>query len=247
MTSNGPLPVLFGASVTGPHHLAGEQLNQDAWLTVRGHFGALAVVCDGLGSRPHSRFGARAACRAVRQAAHYWSGSAAGADPADLVRLIEALWRLGVASYGSEACATTCLFVLREPGGILVTAGLGDGALLVTEAGAAVRRFGGRDGAVFGNETLALGVRHSLRDWWFQVWPPCAKRTVVLASDGVADDLDPERLDGFVGWLTDELVPLPGRQRRRRLQTELRRWPVPNHTDDKTLAVMMETEKEKND
>jgi serine/threonine protein phosphatase PrpC len=237
-------PVLFGASVTGPGHLSEGRPNQDAWLKAKGAFGALAVVCDGLGSRSASALGAQRACRAVRRAAGQWPGVAAGADPDDLIRLVEVLWRLSLPPFEATDCATTCQFVLREPDGSLILAGLGDGALLVHDAMVGVRSYGGRAAGEFANETLALGLPHRLRDWWIEALPPQPGRMVVIASDGVADDLRPDRLDAFIGWLTEDVAPLSAHQRWLRLSAELRRWPVPRHTDDKTLVVMLDKEQD---
>ena len=67
----------IGSSVRGPRHRVEGTANQDAWrVCCRSRFFA-AVVCDGLGSRAHSGFGARAACRAVVAAAEgeYVQGS----------------------------------------------------------------------------------------------------------------------------------------------------------------------------
>jgi len=230
---------LFGATVTGPRHRGQGHPNQDAWLKAEGAFGGLIAVCDGLGSRPASASGARLACRAVRRAVRQWPGTSVGADPSDLIRLVEALWRLSLPPLGAEDCATTCQFALREPGGALVLAGLGDGVVLVRNSGGGVRCLGGRASAAFSNETLGLGLPHRLRDWWVEVLP-APGGSVVVASDGVADDLRPDRYDALVAWLVEEIAPLPAHQRWLRLRAELHAWPVPHHTDDKTLAVMTE-------
>ena len=64
---------------------------------------------------------------------------------------------------------------------------------------------------------------------------------MVLATDGVADDLAPERLDEFTDWLANDIGRLsPPTARWRRLCRELRAWPVPHHLDDKTVAVLVE-------
>ena len=70
--------------------------------------------------------------------------------------------------------------------------------------------------------------------------PPGHGRIVVLATDGVADDLDPERLGAFTDWLTTDVARLAPMARWRRLHQELRDWPVPRHVDDKTVAVLTE-------
>jgi hypothetical protein len=61
---------------------------------------------------------------------------------------------------------------------------------------------------------------------------------VLLASDGVSDDLLPEKRAGFVDWLLKEVVsePKPGLS----LTRALRDWPVPRHLDDKTVVLLWE-------
>jgi hypothetical protein len=60
----------------------------------------------------------------------------------------------------------------------------------------------------------------------------------VLASDGVSDDLRPDRLADFVAWLKDEIAALQPVARWRSLRRELTEWPTPRHLDDKTIAVL---------
>ena len=234
---------MYGASVRGPRNLRQGRANQDAWTRAGGAFGHLIGVCDGMGSRPASDAGARAACRALRRAAHLWPGGTSPADRADpthLVRLVEILWRLDLTLRAPSECATTCLFALREPDGRLLFAGLGDGLAIVRKAGGGVVTFGGRGPDAFGDETLALGTPHRIDDWWIATEPPDRGRTVVLATDGVADDLAPERLDAFTDWLASDVGRLAPATRWRRLCRELRAWPVPRHLDDKTVAVLVE-------
>ena len=234
---------IYGASVRGPRNLRQGRANQDAWTRVAGAFGHLIGVCDGMGSRPASDAGARAACRALRRAAHLWPGGSSPADrpdPIHLVRLVEILWRLELARRTPAECASTCLFALREPDGRLLFAGLGDGLAIVRKAGEGLATFGGRSPDAFGDETLALGTPHRIDDWWIATEPPGRGRTVVLATDGVADDLAPARLDAFTDWLADEIGRLPPAARWRRMCRELRAWPVPRHLDDKTVAILVE-------
>ena len=234
---------MYGASVRGPRNLRQGRANQDAWTRAGGAFGHLIGVCDGMGSRPAADVGARAACRALRRAARLWPGGTSPDDQADptlLVRLVEILWRLELVPRAPAECASTCLFALREPDGRLLLAGLGDGLAIVRKAGGDLTTFGGRSPDAFGDETLALGTPHRIGDWWIVTEPPGRGRTVVLATDGVADDLAPERLDAFTHWLADDIGCLPPAARWRRLCRELRAWPVPRHLDDKTVAVLVE-------
>ena len=232
----------FGASVRGLRNADSGGPNQDAWASGSGRSGEHVVVCDGLGSRRSSDIGARAACLAVRRAVREWPGTDRGVGATHLVRLVEVLWRLLVAPHSPAECATTCAFVIREPSGALVLAGLGDALVLLRRADGETLRFGGRPAGAFGYETLALGTSHRLDDWWTGVVPSGIGRTVILATDGVSDDLAEDRYPAFAAWVANDIGALPPLARRRRLARELRDWPVPRHSADKTLAVLLESE-----
>jgi Protein phosphatase 2C len=231
--------VAFGVSVCGPRHRAERSKNQDAWIRARGSFGHLIVVSDGLGSRPASAIGSRAACIAVRSAARLWPGVAV-APPSHFVRLVEILWLLAVAPRDPSTCAATCAFALREPDGQIIFGGIGDGLALLRAASGDVQTYGGRRHSDFGNETRALGAAHTIADWWIEIDSAARKRAVALVTDGIADDLDPTRVGAFIDWLIQDIAPLPSVDRRRTLRRELEQWPVPGHLDDKSLAVLTE-------
>lgn len=228
---------IFGASVRGPLHHSEGRPNEDSWLHARGPFGSLAVVCDGLGSRPNARAGARAGCAAVKEAVSRWS-KADDAPLSYLSHLVEVLWRLRLHPTPPDSAATTCLLALATINGKCIVGGVGDGLALV-RTGADLRVIVGDRGEDFANETKGLGVSTGPRAWTLAEFPPTdAERVAVLATDGVADDLLPERLDGLCDWLIASFEPLPPRERHCRLAAELRAWPTPGHLDDKTLAVV---------
>ena len=225
---------VVASSVRGPSHVRDGLPCQDAWLAVADSRASFAVVCDGLGSRPDSKVGSRAATLAARDAWRLWRRSPMGSAD-DLIRLLEVAWRLRLAATPPDAAATTCLLYAEDGHGRAAQAQLGDGLV--------ARR--SRDGAVavhptrsegFGL-TLALGTPHTLADWSFAlVEPLAAGEVLLLATDGVSEDLEPHRLGDLAAWVVDDLGPLqrPGRT----LARELRNWPVPHHQDDKTLLVM---------
>jgi serine/threonine protein phosphatase PrpC len=85
--------------------------------------------------------------------------------------------------------------------------------------------------------THALGTPHALVDWSLTLTNPLAPgEAIVLATDGVSEDLEPDRIGGLAAWVIDNLGPEPTACRL--LAAELRCWPVPHHQDDKTLLVM---------
>lgn len=227
----------FGASVRGPLHRTEGLTNEDSWLCAQGSFGALAVVCDGMGSKPNAREGSRAACAAVREAVSRWS-RADGAPLAYLPHLVEVLWRLRLHPVDPGTAATTCLLTLATKRGTWIVGGVGDGVAMV-RTGSDLQVVIGDRGEDFTNETKALGASKGPRAWTLVELPSTdLDRIAVLATDGVADDLLPERLHSFCDWLIDAFVPLSPRERWRQLSAELRAWPTPGHLDDKTLAAV---------
>lgn len=228
----------FGASIQGPLHASEGIPNQDAWLRADGRFGSMIVVCDGLGSKPQARLGARAACQAVREAVTKWYAD--DLRPVSyLSHLVELFWRLRIHPVEPEEAATTCLLALACRGGSWVVGGIGDGMAVVLENGQHLERVIGDRGDAWGNETLALGMSSGARFWNLMVLSaPVKERVAVLATDGVADDILPEQVGAFCRWLIDDFGPLEPFHRWCRLGSVLRNWPTPKHLDDKTVAVL---------
>lgn len=227
----------FGASVRGPLHRREGTPNEDAWLRAEGRFGLLVVVCDGMGSKPNARAGAQAACAAVKEAVTRWA-KVEGAPTSLLSHLIEVLWRLRLHPIEPTSAATTCLFALAAAKGTWVIGGVGDGLALVRSASGLRVVIGDRHES-FSNETRGLGVTKGPKAWTLIELPPSDdERIAVMATDGVADDLLPERLDGLCDWLIGTFEHQQPAERWRGLAAELQNWPTPRHLDDKTIAVL---------
>lgn len=223
----------------GPLHRQEGRPNEDAWLHAVGTFGVLAVVSDGMGSKLNAHIGSRAACLAVKEAVVRWS-KVEDAPASYLSHLIEVLWRLRIHPTEPGTAATTCLLALASSNGAWLLGGVGDGLVLV-RTGGELRTVIGERREGFSNETIGLGASPGPRAWRFVQLPPTHQdRVALLATDGVSDDLVPERLDGFCDWLVDSFQGLSPASRWRRLAAELRAWPTPGHLDDKTLAVLHE-------
>jgi hypothetical protein len=228
----------YGASVRGPLHRKESRPNEDAWLHTQGRYGLLVVVCDGMGSRPQSRVGARAACVAAREAVAKWA-QVDDAPLSYLANLTEALWRLRIHPNKPSDAATTCLLALARRDGEWIVGGVGDGLLAVrTGNGPTSIVVGDRDEG-FCNETCGLGVSPGPNAWRLSRLPASPEERVgVLATDGVADDLRPEKLGALCDWLVNDFRVLRPLDRWRMLTNELSSWPTPRHLDDKTLAVL---------
>lgn len=230
----------MAVTVRGPEHVREAKPNQDACLVRRNRKAVLAVVCDGLGSRPHSDAGSRSACRAAADAVRHWA-SDPDAPTELLLRAIHALWNIRVHAFGRDESATTCLLAAGCADGRLILAQLGDGLVFLKKPTGCIALEPGADR--FGNETTGLGISKDVRDWRVHVEPQSEEpMAVLLATDGVADDLLPEKREAFVDFLLAEFTRLQGNARSRALAAELRYWPTPGHRDDKTLALMWNEE-----
>jgi hypothetical protein len=88
----------------------------------------------------------------------------------------------------------------------------------------------------FGTETHALGVPHGMRDWTLAPLSALGEGdAVLLATDGVSDDLLADRSGAIVRWMVDDLQSAP--RAGTRIAAKLRAWPVPRHLDDKTVLL----------
>ena len=226
----------FGASVKGPLHKQEGRPNEDAWQGLSGSFGTAIIVSDGMGSKPNARTGSRMACKAVKDALRYWA-RVDGASPVVLLRLVHLLWGLQVLPASEEDSAATCLFAVVVPSGELLVAKLGDGIAAIRHEGNIVVL--GEERSGFCNQTTALGIARSTQEWSVitrHSFPPGA--AVLLATDGIADDLISDRVGDFINFLTDDYGSMSPTTRWRSLCHELRNWSTPKHLDDKTLAIL---------
>ena len=223
----------FGASVAGPAHRAMRRQNEDQWFGASGTFGSLVVVSDGLGSKSRARHGAKKAGIATLRAVRAWH-KAGTCSIDDLVRRIEPIWLEEIAPFDREDCAATCLLALAHVSGTAYLAALGDGMAAVRIRGS-IQRVEFPRGCAFSNETQSLG---SGGVWATRCFECSEIDIAVLASDGVSDDLHPDRIADFIAWLDEEFAHLQPVVRWRSLCRELTQWPTPRHLDDKTIAVL---------
>lgn len=211
--------------------------NQDAWKSAEVRGGVVIAVADGMGSKPRAAEGARTACAAAITATELW-WRAVNPPVHALPDLIESLWRAWLGPVSPDDARTTCLVAGISRQGALVVAALGDGLVLVASQESepeviTAERTG------FGNETDALGRTPSTRAWRVSARPEVRPGTVILlATDGVSDDVLPERRADFARELTESFGDLPAWQRSVELWRALHDWPTPGHCDDKTAAVL---------
>lgn len=222
------------ATVIGPAHWEGSEPNQDA-VFLRGHRGGwFLAVADGLGSRKLSHVGSRLA---VRTAYRSLRSGLFESSPRDAIHGFYRGWLDALAGKVPGLMATTLLAASCDREGRCVIVQLGDGLALYRSRGGFGALGDGRTG--FANETAALGVTKAFSAWRFAavelVQPGDG---VVLMTDGLADDLQPERLEGFARKVTRETSKRGRRGGKRWLEQQLAAWPTAMHADDKTVGMI---------
>ena len=228
----------MGASVIGPAHLINGMPNQDAWIAKRFKWGNVIAVADGLGSKRYSDIGAKAACNAIVDAAK-WFQKRANRNHEELSRAIHRNWLNRLGSLESTDCATTCLFAIQI--GQSITLGrLGDGMLIAVDGNHEHEVILSDDkGESFSNFTLCLGREFRPEHWELATLDSNSYNAVLICSDGIADDLVVEQRGSFAHEFYQAYSTQSHSERSLDLLRWLNNWPVPGHTDDKTVACLV--------
>ena len=220
-----------GCSVVGPAHQQDNQPNQDAVLVQGIQKGWCISVCDGLGSRKLSHQGSRLATNLIRSAIRQPDAVDCSAEKISLV--IQKKW-LEAVGQNSSLYETTCLWASVDSNGVLKSAQVGDGLLLVKSEGKFSVITPERSG--FGNQTQTLS--QAKYDDWSIVEAPLNQvgDGVLLMTDGISDDLIPEQLEPFFDAVYRQLKQTNKRRCKAWLTQELAEWSTPLHGDDKSIA-----------
>lgn len=225
----------FGASVIGPGHITTGKPNQDAWLAFHHVWGDGIVVSDGLGSKPFSDFGSRAACLAVARAVHDCRGLTL-TDNSLISDRIKIKWLSLIKPLDPRDCASTCLFAFRIHDGMIHMGMLGDGLVAVVKTDGTVATLLDDKSEGFSNITAALSENLTVKEWRWLSIPESDCKSVVLCTDGVADDL--ADVTGFIKGFAEAHRSLASVSAARCAREMLENWPTQKHTDDKTIACL---------
>jgi len=230
----------FGASVTGPGHIAAGRSNQDAWASFHHIWGDGIVVSDGVGSKELSDFGSKAACRAVKAAVRRLTAiTAEGAEP-HLLDDIRNEWLIASTPIDPNEAAATCLFAFRLGDGVIRIGSLGDGCAAAIHRDGTVKSLSEDKTNGFSNLTKALSPTTTKDQWLLLDVPESEYEAVILCTDGVSDDL--EDVAGFFAGFINEHRETGRLVASARTRHMLEMWPVPGHSDDKTLACLLHRE-----
>jgi serine/threonine protein phosphatase PrpC len=219
-----------GASVIGPAHIKRNIPNQDSFLVKRSRKYTLLVVSDGMGSKPFADVGSAAACRAVLKGVQGMVAGKEGATSLNaLLANILAGWKEMVKPHDPAECSATCLFV---------TARLGDGMVCLLGKSTVKEALSSdvKDDT-FSNATQSLSDSRAASEFEVKIYDRADFCGVVMSSDGISSDMKSGAEIPFARDLYKEIERKFFWNRRRFLRNMMEKWPVPHHTDDKTIIV----------
>ena len=231
----------WGASVIGPMHIKNSLPNQDYWMARRYKWGNVVVVSDGLGSKPHSDNGSKAACLAVFEAAKIYQKNQQ-ANIIDILRLIHANWLVKVAPLTPSDCSATCLFAIQIEEKITLGR-LGDGMIAAygeSENNCIILTDNKQDS--FSNFTYSLHHEFRPNQWETKTIESSKCKALVMCTDGISDDLFAEKRIDFAKEIYLSYRSINSKIRVVEVKNWLKNWPVPGHTDDKTIACLFKRE-----
>ncbi|MDR2755949.1 MAG: protein phosphatase 2C domain-containing protein [Planctomycetaceae bacterium] len=227
----------WSSSVTGPLHLKNGQPNQDSYLVKKFQWGEVVAVADGLGSKPNSNIGSKAACQAVVESAKIFRNSP-NANVKNLPRLIHSIWLMKIGQYEPKNCSTTCIFGIRIDENFILGQ-VGDGMLVVLGQSSKTDFIlhSGENNS-FSNLTNALGQEFHNEYWVIKNIHVKHITALVLCTDGIADDLLYDKRIDFAREIWLNYADVPILSRKNEIQKMLTNWTVPFHTDDKTIVCL---------
>lgn len=224
--------ILRTASVRGPGHIASGLPNQDSSLIRTWGKSWLAVVSDGMGSRPLSHIGSRLACKAVLLATRQ---CAFDTPDRDLIECVYQNWLKLLDGITPNDAVATCLIAWGQISGECRLLQLGDGMVFCHNK--TLGQLSQKPENNFGNETTGLGISRTFSDWsCLNTVLTHSGEGLVLVTDGISDDI--ENPEQFAPAVIASLRGKGARYGKRWMTRELENWPTPHHTDDKSIAVI---------
>ena len=120
----------------------------------------------------------------------------------------------------------------------MIIAQLGDGVCVIRDNKGVVELLED-DNSGFTNTTIGLGITKKTRDWKYSIVKTFSLGwSVLLATDGVSEDVEKSRLGDMTNDIVNEYRNYNPRKRWETLCYDLRNWATPHHLDDKTITLM---------
>ena len=235
MTTTSSKMSFCGCSFPGSLHRKMRQKNQDALKLKKYSFGCILAIADGVGSHKYSRYGSRAAVLAVHQVfVEYLKGKI---KRRQITQRITEMYKYNLPKKYADQAGSTCIFAAHIYGEGLFLGQIGDGMCCFSIN----NKFGvlNRTASEFTNIVRALDFNTEKAHWHTKFFPAeeCQTLNVVLATDGISEDILPEREEAFMQMIVKQMAfksRAIGNLHLKQLQENV----FPSYAvDDKTIAA----------
>lgn len=233
----------FSAAHIGPLHIKNNLPMQDSHIFKEYSWGFVSVVSDGLGSKKYSHIGSAAVCKSVCKWANIWSKHKELCFN-DILRFIYSDWVMRVSPKVPSDCACTVLICICIKKTIFF-AQMGDGMICINSADESLFS---SDFIIddksdsFSNMTDAFSNNFDLSKFITKKLETKYVKSIVMATDGISDDLKASLRISFSKSISEECAANKRRKNKKTLDDMLIDWPVPKHSDDKTIVVIINKE-----
>ena len=235
MTSPSNTGVITGASVIGPTHIHQHMPNQDAFKYRNYGYGCVIAVADGVGSDRYSHFGSKAVVQAVHEAfCAYVRGDI------NRTQITKSIYRYYISILKKRyqsAASTTCLFAAYIFNQGLYLGLIGDGIICGSiNCQPFVMQ---KESDSFTNIVKPLSPQRPNPTWSTKYIPEHRLNSIrlMLATDGVSEDILPNKGPDFASYLIDCISAWRTEDRQIKLTNLLEHWETPKSLDDKTIVL----------
>lgn len=225
--------LLAGSTLIGKNHVKWGLPNQDALLVKSTEYGSILVVADGVGSEKHSELASQSAVFAVVDT--FDDIAADCLQPEDIADALCLRFESRLKEKTDEQLSTTCIFCVHIEKHGLFLGQIGDGICSGYINGD--RFLLSRKDSPFANVVEPLTPGCPPERWAMVRFPEVDSVKLLLATDGIADDLLPDRESDFADFLITQIEKTDPDQREERLHEILANWETPQSNDDKTVGL----------
>lgn len=225
--------LLEAESVIGKSHTAAGLPNQDAVRIIRLENGNILVIADGVGSETHAELASQAAAEAVIEV--LCSVDAGMLAEEDIAEMLCGTFRKHLAAKCTQRAATTCIFCAHLFRKGIFLGQIGDGICCGYQNGSPFVL--AEKNADFANVVVPLTSDCPPERWKILKLGATEELELMLATDGVADDILPGKEADFAHHLINALEAEPVSNRKTALKSILDHWETPMSFDDKTIAL----------
>ncbi len=225
--------LLEAESTIGKSHIAAGLPNQDAVKITKHENGNILVIADGVGSEMHSELASQAATEAVTEV--LCSLDAGVLAEEDIAEMLCGTFRKHLAAKCTQRTATTCIFCAHLFRKGIFLGQIGDGICCGYQNGSPFVL--AEKDADFVNVVVPLTSDCSSERWKILKLGATEELELMLATDGIADDILPGKEADFAHHLINVVEAEPVPDRKTALKNILDHWETPISFDDKTIAL----------